>query len=270
MRNLWVVSVALLSGCVLAAGGGSSNNASETNGGSAAGKGGTYKVGWEQAFSFTDNFDPTGEYLGDGITIFSNLLVRTLVGYNHVAGIAGNKLVPDIATEVPKPTNGGKTYAFTLKKGIRFGPPGNRDVTSKDILYSVERMAKPRTGAQYGFYYDVIKGFTDYGAGKASTISGIETPSPNKIVFNLTVPTGDFLYRVSMPATGPIPSEVAKCFEGRPGAYGKDVVSTGPYMIAGAGDVKISSCAALKPMSGFDGQTHLNLVRNPNYKPATD
>jgi peptide/nickel transport system substrate-binding protein len=256
---------------VLAAcGGGSSNNASETNGGSAAGKGGTYKVGWEQAFSFTDNFDPTGEYLGDGITIFSNLLVRTLVGYNHVAGIAGNKLVPDIATEVPKPTNGGKTYAFTLKKGIRFGPPVNRDVTSKDILYSFERMAKPRNGAQYGFYYDVVKGFTDYGAGKASTISGIETPSPNKIVFNLTVPTGDFLYRVSMPATGPIPSEVAKCFEGRPGAYGKDVVSTGPYMIAGAGDVKISSCAALKPMSGFDGQTHLNLVRNPNYDPATD
>jgi peptide/nickel transport system substrate-binding protein len=272
MRKVWVISVALLSGCVLAAcGGGSSNNAAQaTNGASSVNKGGTYKVGWEQAFSFTDNFDPTGEYLGDAITIYSNLLVRTLVGYNHVAGLAGNKLVPDIATAVPKPTNGGKTYAFTLKKGIRFGPPVNRAVTSKDILYSFERMAKPRNGAQYGFYYDVIKGFTDYGAGKAKTISGIETPSANKIVFNLTVPTGDFLYRVSMPATGPIPQEVAKCFEGRPGAYGKDLVSTGPYMIAGAPNVKISSCSALKPMAGFDGQTHLQLVRNPKYDPATD
>jgi peptide/nickel transport system substrate-binding protein len=272
MAKLWVISVAVLSGCVLAAcGGGSSNNSAGTNGGgSAPGKGGTYKVGWEQAFSFTDNFDPTGEYLGDAITIYSNLVVRTLVGYNHVAGLAGNKLVPDIATAVPQPTNGGKTYAFTLKKGIRFGPPVNRAVTSKDILYSFERMAKPRNGAQYGFYYDVIKGFTDYGAGKAKTISGIETPSANKIVFNLTVPTGDFLYRISMPATGPIPQEVAKCFEGRPGAYGKDLVSTGPYMIAGAPNVKISSCSALKPMAGFDGQTHLQLVRNPNYDPATD
>src|SRR5262249_37412467 len=66
MRKLWVVSVALLSGCVLAAcGGGSSNNSTRTNGGSTAGKGGTYKVGWEQAFSFTNNFDPTGEDLGD-------------------------------------------------------------------------------------------------------------------------------------------------------------------------------------------------------------
>jgi peptide/nickel transport system substrate-binding protein len=204
------------------------------------------------------------------MSIYSNLLIRTLVGYNHVAGTAGNKLVPDIATALPKPTNGGKTYAFTLKKGIRFGPPVNRAVTSKDVLYSFERMAKPRNGAQYAFYYDVIKGFTDCGAGKASTVAGIQTPSADKIVFNLTVPTGDFLYRVAMPATGPIPREVAKCFEGRPGAYGKDVVATGPYMIAGAGNVKTSSCSTLEPMSGFDGQTDLKLVRNPSYDPATD
>ena len=127
MRKLWVVSVAVLSGCILAAcGGGSSSNSSGTGSGSTAGRGGTYKVGWEQAFTFTDNFDPTGEYLGDAMSIYSNLLIRTLVGYDHVAGTAGNKLVPDIATALPKPTNGGKTYAFTLKKGIRFGPPVNR------------------------------------------------------------------------------------------------------------------------------------------------
>jgi hypothetical protein len=28
-------------------------------------KGGTYTVGWEGSFGFTDNFDPTGEYLGN-------------------------------------------------------------------------------------------------------------------------------------------------------------------------------------------------------------
>ena len=27
--------------------------------------GGTLNVGWEQSFGVTDNFDPTGEYLGD-------------------------------------------------------------------------------------------------------------------------------------------------------------------------------------------------------------
>jgi peptide/nickel transport system substrate-binding protein len=259
-----VAAAGVLAGC----GGSSSNNAS--SGSSNGQRGGVYRVGWENAFGFTNSFDPTGEYLAEAFGIYSNLMIRTLVGYNHVAGAAGNRLVPDLATTLPKPTNGGKTYSFTIKKGIRFGPPVDRAVTSKDLLFSFERMAKPSNGAQYAFYYDVIKGFTDYGAGKVSTISGIETPAANKIVFNLTRPTGDFLYRLSMPATGPIPQEVAKCFDGQPGRYGRDVVSTGPYMIKGAGSVDISSCSTIKPMSGFDGQTHLTLVRNPEYAPKTD
>ena len=62
--------------------------------------GGTYRVGWESSFGWTSGFDPTGEYLANAFAIYSSLLVRTLVGYNHVAGAAGNKLVPDIATTV--------------------------------------------------------------------------------------------------------------------------------------------------------------------------
>ena len=80
--------------------------------------GGTLRVGWEQSFGFTDSFDPTGEYLGDAFGIYSSLLVRTLVGYNHVPDAAGNQLVPDIATSVPAPTNGGTVYTFHLKPGI--------------------------------------------------------------------------------------------------------------------------------------------------------
>src|SRR5437764_8195961 len=36
-------------------------------------KGGTWRVGVEQSFGFTNNFDPTGEYLGTGINIYENL-----------------------------------------------------------------------------------------------------------------------------------------------------------------------------------------------------
>jgi peptide/nickel transport system substrate-binding protein len=242
-------------------------------GGSASsrlGSGGTLKVGWEQAFGFTDSFDPTGEYLGDAQGIFSSLLVRTLVGYDHVAGAAGNRIVPDIATSVPSPTNGGTTYTFHLKQGIRFSPPVNRAVTSQDVLYAFERLARPRNGGQYSFYYSVIKGFADYGAGKAKTISGIRTPDASTIVFELTRPTGDFLYRMTMPATGPIPQEVAKCFEGQPGKYGLDQISTAGYMLKGIDAVDISSCSSIKAASGFDGQTILDLVRNPSYDPKTD
>ena len=233
-------------------------------------KGGVYRVAFEHSFGFTDSFDPTGEYYQYSFNIFSNLLIRTLVGYDHVAGPAGNKLVPDIATSVPTPTDGGKTYTFHLKQGVKFGPPVSRAVTSKDILYAFERLAKPKNGAEYGFYYTPIAGLEAYGAGKAKTITGIETPNASTIVFHVTKPTGDFLYRLAMPATGPIPREIAGCFEGQAGRYGRDVVSTGPYMIAGADKVNDSSCTTVKPMSGYDGISQLKLVRNPDYDAATD
>jgi peptide/nickel transport system substrate-binding protein len=251
---------------VAAAGGGAAAFSART----AAKKGGVYRVGWETNFSFSDDFDPTGEYLVYGAAILTSLVDRTLVTYHHVAGAAGNRLVPDIATSVPTPTDGGKTYSFHLKQGVRFGPPVNRAVTSNDILYAFERLANPKNGGQYAFYYTVIEGFSEYGAGKAKTISGIETPNDSTVVFHLTEPTGDFLYRLGMPATGPIPAEVAKCFEGEPGRYGRDVVSTGPYMLAGIDKVDISSCSNVKPASGFDGQTMMTLVRNPDYDAATD
>jgi peptide/nickel transport system substrate-binding protein len=41
-------------------------------------------------------------------------------------------------------------------------------------------------------------------------------------------------------------------------------------MIEGADKVDDSSCALLEPMSGYDGQTFMTLVRNPSYDPGTD
>jgi peptide/nickel transport system substrate-binding protein len=233
-------------------------------------KGGTYRVGWEGSFGWTNSFDPTGEYLANGFVIYANLMLRTLVGFNHVAGPAGNKVVPDLAISVPKPTNGGKTYTFRLKKGIKFGPPLNREITSKDVRYALERLARPKNGAQYGFYYNIIKGLDAYAAGKTKSISGIKTPNAKTISITLTQPAGDFPFRMTMPATAPMPSEVAGCFEGKPGGYGRYVISSGPYMIEGADELDASSCKTLTPISGYDGQTKLTLVRNPAYNARTD
>ncbi len=232
--------------------------------------GGVYRVAFEQAFGFTDGFDPTGEYYTFSFAIQSDLMIRTLVGYDHVAGPAGNKLVADLATTVPRPTDGGTTYTFHLKAGVEFGPPVSRPVTSNDVLFAMERIAHPKDGAEYAFYYSPIVGFDAYAHGKAKTIAGIQTPNPSTIVFHLTRATGDFLYRMALPATGPIPPEVGRCFESEPGKYGKDVVSTGPYMLEGADKVDAGSCAALKPMHGWDGASNLTLVRNPDYDPKTD
>jgi peptide/nickel transport system substrate-binding protein len=151
-----------------------------------------------------------------------------------------------------------------------FSPPVSRQVTSKDFVTAFNRVANPKDQGQYSFYYNTIKGFSAYRDGKAKSISGISTPNSSTIVFNLTQPTNDFLQALGMPAAGPQPAEVTKCFEGQPGKYSADLISTAGYMIAGIDKVDISSCSAMKPASGFDAQTHLNLVRNPNYKQSTD
>jgi peptide/nickel transport system substrate-binding protein len=253
---------------------GASAHTSKSTGYSA---GGTLRVGWEQSFGVTDNFDPTGEYLGDAWGVLE-LEVRTLVNYMHVAGAAGNKVVPDLATSVPKPTNGGLTYTFHLKSNIKFGPPVSREITSHDFVTSLERLANPNDGGEYAFYFTVIKGWDAYAkacatkAGCASkSISGIQTPNDNTIVFHLTKPTGDFLYRLTLPATGPMPAEVTKCFAGEPGKYGQDLISSGPYMLKGIDSINISSCSTIKPdTTGYDGQTVYDVVRNPNYVQSTD
>jgi peptide/nickel transport system substrate-binding protein len=263
----------------------SSNNTSTTSSGSSGSaasasksyddgspaKGGVYRIGWEQSFGFTDNFDPTGEYLGNAWGLYVNLLTRSLIGYKHQAGAAGNDLIGDLATSVPTATNNGLTYTYKLRTGIKFGPPVNRVVTSKDVAYAMNRLANPKDGGQYAFYYTIIKGWDAVANGKATSVSGITTPDNNTIVFNLTKPTGDFNLRMSMPATAPIPPEVGKCFEGKPGGYGRDLISSGPYMIQGSTGT-FSSCSALKPFSGYDGTdgNHIILVRNPNYDQKTD
>jgi peptide/nickel transport system substrate-binding protein len=218
----------------------------------------------------TNNLDPVGEtQIGFAFAVYDATL-RELVNFRHVNGAAGTQIVPDLATSVPVPTDGGLTYTFHLKPDIKFAPPVNREITSYDIAYAFQRINDAKLVAQYGYYYvGTIVGMTGTATSPDNHISGIQTPNATTIIFHLTKPTGDFLQRIASPAAAPVPAEVAKCFN-TPGTYGRDMISSGPYMIQGSSQVNISSCSAIKPMTGFDPTTHLTLVRNPNYVQSTD
>lgn len=251
-----------------ACGGGDGDDGTDTTQEGGAEPGGVYRVGYLEAFNFTNGFDPTGEYLGTALAIYNSLMLRTLMGYRHVSGAEGNESVPDLAETEPDVSEDGLTYTYTLRDGVKFGPPVSREITSDDALYAFERIGTESLVAQYGFYYDVIEGMAEFKDGKADTISGIETPDDKTIVFHLTQPVGDFNYRVGMPATAPVPREIGSCFK-KAGDYGRYVVSSGPYMIEGS-DEQGTDCKSLKPLSGYDPSKFLNLVRNPDYDPATD
>src|SRR5439155_17031043 len=91
-----------------------------SSGGASPKAGGVYRSAIED-FGFTNGFDPTGEYLGTAFGLYSQLLIRNLVSYNHVEGSAGDQIFPDLATDTGTVSNNGTTYTFHLKPGVMFG-----------------------------------------------------------------------------------------------------------------------------------------------------
>jgi hypothetical protein len=64
-----------------------------------------------------DSVDPA-VFIGVGQWQMLSLTNDGLVTYRRVGGLAGNTLVPDLATALPIPTDGGRTYTFHLRSGI--------------------------------------------------------------------------------------------------------------------------------------------------------
>ena len=55
-----------------------------------------------------------------------------LLAFTKAGGEAAFNVVLDIAETIPTPTNGGKTWVFKIRKGIRFS--NGKEVTPGDVL----------------------------------------------------------------------------------------------------------------------------------------
>jgi len=222
--------VALVLG--LAACGGSGDDKTASAGGSDANaapvKGGTLTV--------TFQGEPTGldPAIAFEITSMSieRLTYQGLISYVPKAGAAGAELAPELAIEVPSAENGGvsadiKTYTFHLRKGVKFAPPVNREVTAQDFKYSFERMmVEPLAPATY--FYTGIVGAQDFIDGKAKEIKGYKVVDDYTIEITLEKPDRTFLFVMAMPFTSVLPKEwvdkVGKQIKRKP-------LGTGPFVI---------------------------------------
>jgi peptide/nickel transport system substrate-binding protein len=178
---------------------------------------------------------------------------RTLYGYN-LAGPPDQKTVPvpDIASGPPKVSADQRTYTFTLRPGVRYAPPVNREVTSQDFITAIQRLydAKSPSGGQ--LFAALIAGTAAFGAGKAKHISGLVAPDPHTLTITLDRPAGDLLSILTLPYFAPVPGEYAAHY--RVGAnYDSHVVGSGPYYL-----------------TAYDPGRLIVLDRNPNWDPATD
>src|SRR6266480_1230383 len=118
---------------VTAAACGGSSQSSTTSTQAAGHKGGTFTILANQAFGVAD---PAQNYTLEEW----QLLIDThdgLTQFKRVGGVAGTKLVPDLATTLPTPTDGGKTYLFHLRSGIKFS--NGQPLKASDFVRTFER-----------------------------------------------------------------------------------------------------------------------------------
>jgi peptide/nickel transport system substrate-binding protein len=127
-----------------------------------------------------------------------------LVTYAHAEGEAGTKLIAGLAQSLPAVTNGGKTYTFTLRKGLVYS--NGAPVKASDFTHTIERAIKLGWGNK-SFLTENIVGGEAFDAGKASSISGIHTDdATGTITIELVAPYGPFLNVLAFPAAGLVPS----------------------------------------------------------------
>jgi peptide/nickel transport system substrate-binding protein len=171
--------------------------------------------------------------------------------------------VPDMASEPAKISGDGRTITVHIRKGVHFSPPVNREVTSADVAYAIERGANPNVGNPYfEAYFKSLAGSKQANGGP---FPGITTPNPSTIVFHLTEPKAPIvLAALVLPLSAPVPEEYAKRFDAmKPTEYGNYEVATGPYMLKNDSAGKVLG-------SGYVPGKSATLVRNPNWNPATD
>jgi peptide/nickel transport system substrate-binding protein len=142
--------VIALTALVVASCGGSSKKSTSSGGG---GKGGTLMTVSKAAPSGSP--DPQINYT---LQEWQLLILSHdgLVGFKRASGTEGTKIVADLATSVPKPTNGGKTYTFTLRKGIKFS--NGKELKASDVKFTFERLFKIGQSPNAGTWYNVIVG----------------------------------------------------------------------------------------------------------------
>jgi peptide/nickel transport system substrate-binding protein len=231
----WTTAAAVAA-LVAAAGCGSSSSSTPSSGqASGAQKGGTYTILANAAFGVAD---PAQNY-----TLQEwQLLIDThdgLVQFKRVGGAAGTKLVPDLATSIPQPTNGGKTYVFHIRKGIKFS--NGQVMKPSDFVTTFERQFT--VPGPTSFYAGIV------GADKCSTkkcdlTQGVVADdSASTLTINLTAADPEFLQKLALPFAYVVPADTSKKLTGNNVPPG-----TGPYM-----------------WQSYNPNSEAVLVRNPHF-----
>ena len=167
-----------------------------------------------------------------------------LLAFTKAGGNKAFEVVPDLATTVPNPTNGGRTWVFTLRKGIKFSD--GKTVTPADVAASLRRIFKVSSPTSGTFYAGIVGAKACIAKPATCTLRGgvVANEGAGTVTINLTAPDPEFKYKLAVPHAGILPANAPSKDSGT-----KPIPGTGPYMF-----------------SSYNPNRQLTLVRNPHFK----
>jgi len=237
-----VVAILVVAGLVLGACGGSTGGTSGTTDQGTPKPGGTYNfsIGAEPV-----SIEPLNTQESEGAQVehqlFQGLYILALQPDGTTIA------VPDLAEKTEMNADG-TVFTFTIKKGVKFGPPVNRGVTAQDFVDSWNYCATAANESATTYIIAPIKGMdpnTGY-AGKDG-LTGVKALDTYTLQVTLQYPYPDFVQTLAHPITHVFPVDYAKKVT-RKAYFNKPVGGTGPYMV-----------------QEWKHNQSVTVVKNPNY-----
>ena len=209
----------IVAGCGTSSGGGGGSGSSSSPSSTAAAshKGGTFTILANSSFGVAD---PAQNYTLEEW----QLLINThdgLTQFKRVGGTEGTKIVPDLATALPTPTDGGKTYVFHIRSGIKFS--NGTTMKPSDFVRTFERQF---TVPGPTSFYSGIVGADKCSTKKCDLSKGVVADdSAMTLTIHLTAPDTEFFDKIALPFAYVVPGNTSFKLTGNNVPPG-----TGPYM----------------------------------------
>jgi peptide/nickel transport system substrate-binding protein len=214
--------------------------ASASNAGSTGHRGGTLKL---LAKAAGGTLDPQVNYTLQYWQLYQ-ATYDGLLAFKKAGGDAAFTVVPDLAVAMPKITNDGKTWTFTLRKGIKFS--NGQPVTVKDVVASFRRIFKVKSPTSGGFYSGIVGAKACLATPATCALKGgvIGNPKTNTVTINLVAPDPELKFKLAVPHASILPASSPPTDAGT-----KPLPTTGPYYFA-----------------SYNPNKQLVLKRNPYFK----
>ena len=211
--------------------------AAETS--NAAHRGGTLRM---VANSSAGTLDPQVNYTLQYWQV-EQMVYDGLLSYRKASGAPGLELVPDLATEIPAPQDGGKAYVFHLRKGIKFS--NGQELTASDVVATFKRIYKMSSPTAGTFFAGIVGAEACNKTPADCTLPGVVgDDAAGTVTFHLTAPDPEFLQKMAVQHSLIVPKS----------APDQDVGST---PLPGTGPYRISE---------YDPNRAMRLVRNPHFR----